>query len=183
MSEEFRNQIYKELDLRETDSLLDIWQSNDRVEWSDIAFDVIKEILGKRIDEIPPQNEPILEHKEESIEDDGLEEWETKLLDDKDQPELYDTLEVLSLKDNINKVANAVIVVYVLIGLLNFQFVRMLFQGTVLSFSGIVQTIPNMLVTLFSIGLQILVLYFPLKALAQILRILMEMEFNSRKAK
>jgi hypothetical protein len=181
MSDEFCEQIYKELDLRDTDALLDIWQSNDRVEWSETAFEVIREILNKRLNEVPPQNEPILEHEEESVEDDRLEEWEIKLLDDEDQPEFYDTLEILSLKDNINKVANAVIVVYVLIGLLNFQFIRMLFQGTVLSLAGIMQTIPNMLITLLNIGLQILVLYFPLKALAQILRILMEIEFNSRK--
>ncbi|MEP7134882.1 MAG: hypothetical protein ABI904_08115 [Chloroflexota bacterium] len=183
MKREFREQIYMELDLRETDDLVDIWQTNDRVEWSDIAFEIIKEILNKRIGEVPTQNEPILEHEEIIQEDDKLEDWETNLLDDEEQPEFYDVLNILKLKDNINKVASAVIVIYVFLGLLNLQFVRMLFQGTVLSLSGIVQTVPNILVTLFSTGLSIIVSYYPLKALAQILRILMEIEFNSRKVK
>ena len=120
---------------------------------------------------------------ETSQEDEDLEDWEEKLLDDDNQPELYNTLEVLKLKDNINKVSVAVIVVYTLLGLLNFQFVRMLFQGVVLSTPEIVHNLPNMIFTALSVSLQILVLYFPLKALSQILRILMEMEFNSRKAK
>lgn len=182
MNEELREQIYKELDLRETDDLLDIWRTNDREEWSDIAFEVVKEILNKRIGEVPQQNEPILEHKEVFQDNDGLEDWEAKLLDDENQPELYDTLDVLQLKDNINKVSTAVVVVYVLLGLLNFQFVRSLFQGVVLQPSEIIKSAPNMIFTSLSVGIQILVLYFPLKALSQILRILMEMEFNSRKA-
>jgi len=180
MNDELRKQIYTELNLRETEDLLDIWRTNDRVKWSDSAFEVIKDILQKRISEIPPQNEPILEH-EEDIE--GLEEWEVKLLDDDNQPELYDPLTVLRLKDNINKVAIAVIVVYVLLGLLNFQFVRMLFQGVLLPTSEIAKSVPDMFFTMLSVGIQIVLLYFPLKALAQILRILMEMELNSRATK
>lgn len=183
MNEELREQTYKELDLRETEDLLDIWKTNDRVEWSDIAFEVIKEILNKRIGKVSPQNEPILEHEEAAQGNGGLEDWEVKVLDDDNQPELYNTLEVLKLKDNINKVAVAIIVVYTLLGLLNFQFVRMLFQGVVSSTPEIVRNLPNMIFTVLSVSLQILVLYFPLKALSQILRILMEMEFNSRKAK
>lgn len=122
-------------------------------------------------------------YRELDLKGEVLEEWEEKLLDDDNQPELYDTLEVLNLRDNLNIVATAVIVVYIALGLLNFEFVRMLFQGVILSPSEIMKTSSSMFFTILSIGIQIAVLYFPLKALSQILRILMEMEFNSRKAK
>jgi hypothetical protein len=146
-----------------------------------MAFEVLKEILRERLKEIPVQDEPVFEHISESSENDELEEWEARLLDKEDQPELYDTLEVLKLRDNINRAAIGVIVIYVLLGLLNFQFVRNLIQGIPLTFSEILQSLPNVIFTLFTVGLQIVITYFPLKALAHILRILMEMEFNSRK--
>lgn len=183
MNDELRQQIYKELNLRETEDLLEIWRTNDHEDWSDTAFEVIKEILTERLGEIPPQGisgEEQLE--EENLEDDALEDWEAKLLDDENQPELYNTLEVLRLRDNINKVAFAAVIVYVLLGLLNFSFIRMLFQGVVVSPSEIVKTLPDMLFTIISVGFRIAIIYTSLKALTQILRILMEMEFRSRKA-
>jgi len=181
MSEELRKQIHNNLGQKDTYELLEIWKTNDRVEWSDTAFEILEEILRERVKEIPPQNEPVLEHEEESIQDDGSEEWEVKLLDDENQPELYDTLEVLKLRDYINIVATGVIIVHVLLGLLNFQFVRALLQGSPISFAEILRSLPNEIFTILNIGLRIAVTYFPLKALAQILRIFMEMEFRSRK--
>jgi hypothetical protein len=65
MNDDLSNQIYNNLNLRETDELLEIWQTNDHVEWTDIAFDVIQEILKNRQEELPLQNEPIVEHLEE----------------------------------------------------------------------------------------------------------------------
>ena len=92
------------------------------------------------------------------------------------------TLEVLKLRDNINKVALAAIIVYVLLGLLNLSFIRMLFQGIVLSPSEIAKSLPHMLFTIISVSFRIAIIYTPLKVVTQVLRILMEMEFRSRKA-
>jgi hypothetical protein len=117
------------------------------------------------------------------LEDGGFDEWEAKLLDDENQPELYNTLEVLKLRDNINKVATVVFVVYVLLGLSNLQFGRALLRGVPMSFSEMLRSLPNEIFTILAIGLQIVLTYFPLKALSQVLRILMEMEFRSRKAR
>lgn len=44
--------------------MLNIWQTNDRVEWSDIAFEVIQELLLDRLGEVPPQNPPITKQVE-----------------------------------------------------------------------------------------------------------------------
>jgi uncharacterized membrane protein YcjF (UPF0283 family) len=194
MSDEFREQMYNELNLRETEDLLEIWQTNDHEEWSDMAFEIIKEILIQRLGEIPSQEEPIPEQnesvdeveeattKEETPEDNRLEEWEAKLLDDEDQPEFYDTLEVIMLKNSINKVAKGVIIVYALQSIATFgwfsQIVGSYFQDRQ-AFVPLIYLISFVLVVLGAV-ISIAIIYFPLKALAHILRILMEMEFRSR---
>jgi hypothetical protein len=55
-------QIYERMSLRGTDELLDIWAANDRVEWSDLTFEVIKIILQERSVEPPAQNDPVYMH-------------------------------------------------------------------------------------------------------------------------
>lgn len=122
-------------------------------------------------------------NKNSDLEEDGLENWEAKLLDDENQPEFYDTLEVLSLKDNINKVAKAVVILYLVFALLNFRTFQGLLLGVFPSIEETSGILWSLLLTLIGAGIDITLVYFPLKALNQILRILMEMEFNSRKAK
>ena len=117
MSNSLREQNFKSLNLKETDELLEIWKTNDRTEWSDTAFEVIEALLNERIGQIPSQNEPVFEHKDNIDEEDGLEEWEAKLLDEENQPEFYDTLEVLELRHKINNVAIAAIITYALVGI------------------------------------------------------------------
>jgi hypothetical protein len=183
MSIKLQEQIRNELKLKDLYELLEIWKTNNRVEWSDTAFEVLKEILEERIGEVPPQDEPILDIEDDALDDQAtdLEEWKLNLLDREDQPELYSTLDVLNIIEKINKVAFAAVVIYILLGLLNFSFVRMLFQGVALTSADIMQSLPTMLFTVLSLIIRIALIYFPLKALALILRILMEMEFNSHK--
>jgi len=181
VNEELRDHLYRNFNEKDTEELLVIWQANNRVEWSDLAFEAIEDLLEKRIGTLPAQNDPILDYNHENSynENDGLEEWEAKLLDNENQPELYDTLEVLNLKDNINKVAKAVVIVNVIYAILNFQT----FQGFLLGVFPSLDEIPGVLMSLFwtvlLTGINIVIIYFPLKALSHILRILMEMEFNS----
>lgn len=66
MSDGFRNQVFDTLNQRETDDLVEIWKKNDRVEWSELAFDVMQEILQNRLEEVPRQNKPIFEYVEEN---------------------------------------------------------------------------------------------------------------------
>lgn len=187
MSGGLRDQIYNELNLRETEDLLDIWHTNDREEWSDMAFEVIKEILTARLGEIPPQEETTYTtdaHETSGVDiNEGLEEWEVKALDAEDQPDFYDTLEVITLKENIDRTLKVVIVVNLLIGLAQFTWYRSLVSAYVpnrydLSFA---VNIIAVLIDAFGVGLQMAIMYYPLKALMNILRILMEMEFRSRK--
>jgi len=191
MNTDFRGQIYNELNLRETEDLLEIWYTNDHEEWSDAAFAVIQKILIERLGEIPPQEEIVdedTENAEEDIEqakidDDGLKGWEAKLLDNDNQPDYYDVLDVLELRDNINKTAKAVIVIYTLTIFTTFPWL----SSIVVSFFQyrLEFLLPIYLITFVVLCLgtavTIAAVYFPLKALVSILRILMEMEFNSRK--
>ena len=182
MNDNLRSQIYRNLDLKETEELLEIWTTNDHVEWSDQAFEVLEEILRKRIDDLPPQNDSIREVEVEDAEDDNLEAWEAKLLDNENQPEFYDTLEVVDVNNKINKLAK--IFIYVTIGLtiLDFGSFRSLFQGIFPTLGEIPTLLISVLMTSVAVAINIAIVYFSLKALAQILRILMEMEFNSRGA-
>ena len=51
-----KTQIYESMRLMETDELLEIRRRQDHEEWTDQAFEVVKEILQARIGEIPPQD-------------------------------------------------------------------------------------------------------------------------------
>jgi hypothetical protein len=57
MDEDFRNQIYNNLNLRETDDLIEIWHQNDLTEWTDVALDVVREILQNRLGELPTEED------------------------------------------------------------------------------------------------------------------------------
>ena len=59
MSNELRKQIYGSLSQKGTDELIEIWQTNDHIEWTEMAFDVIREILQERLVELPSQDVPI----------------------------------------------------------------------------------------------------------------------------
>ena len=58
MKDDFRDQIYNTLNLKETDELVEIWQKNDHKQWSETAFGVVKELLQNRLGQLPPQGEP-----------------------------------------------------------------------------------------------------------------------------
>jgi hypothetical protein len=56
--EEQHKQIYERMNMLETDKLLDIWIKNDRMEWVQLTFEIIKEILLERSVALPAQNDP-----------------------------------------------------------------------------------------------------------------------------
>ena len=58
-----RKQIYNNMNFKATDELVEIWKTNNRLEWSDISFDIIKEIIEHRLGELPPQEEPITDER------------------------------------------------------------------------------------------------------------------------
>lgn len=183
MNDELYKQIHANVHLKETDELLEIWQTNDRTEWSDTAFDVIRDILTQRKVEIPVQNDPIYEHVEEvDVEKYGFSDLELKIIDDENPPAFYDPFEVLNTSENIDYAAKAAIIISLLALVPEIIQIKnvtdMMFYGT--SFMDFISIVSSIGLTVVGVVFQIIFTYFPLKALARILRILMEMEFKSR---
>ncbi len=56
MKKNLQEQIRQNLNLKETEELLQIWQTECPEEWNDETFAIIKEILTERLNEIPPQS-------------------------------------------------------------------------------------------------------------------------------
>lgn len=56
MSKTLRAQIYNNLIIKDTDELLEIWQSGDTSKWNEQVFEIVKEILVKRLGYVPPQS-------------------------------------------------------------------------------------------------------------------------------
>ena len=180
MNNEFRQQIYNELNLRETDDLLDIWQENDRVEWSDDAFEVISEILRSRAVEIPQQDQAIYEHDE--VKDYDLSDEELKIINDENPPDFYDPFEVLRLSKWTGLAIKVMIGLIIVQNLLNSSTSFRVAQSYFVGSKYVLGAYPiTLLIVAANIAIGILLIYMPLKFLSQILRILMEMEFRSRK--
>ena len=55
--DELHKQIRQRMNERSTEELLNTWQENNREDWTDEAFDAIREILIERGENIPAQNE------------------------------------------------------------------------------------------------------------------------------
>ena len=183
MNDELRKQIYNSLNLKETDELVEVWQSNDRVEWTEVAFDVIQEILLERLGELPPQDEPVLEHVAVKNDSDDLdEETLEKITNEDNAPEFYKPREVLWLEIWLPRAAIAAIVATLISSLFELpslhNTISSYFMGnTEWAFMAWLFAIVTFV---FIVILQSLLIYFPLKALVSILKILMQMEFNSR---
>jgi len=165
-----RQIIYNNLSLRETEELLEIWNKNDRGEWTDLAFDVVEEILRERLGELPLRQKDVVDQI-----------TEVKLESDR-QPEFYNRFQVLEIENRLYQVATASIVLVFVDGLLRLPKT----QQIVLSYFGM-NTAMNAVSWMIAFVLYVLasslwsaILYFSIKALGSILRILMEMEANSR---
>lgn len=181
MSNNLRNQIYSNLNMKDTEELVEIWQTNDRVEWSETTFDVLQEILRERLGELPPQDEPILEYTDDNEVEDIETDFEF-LIDDENFPEFYDPYEVLQLEKWLYKAAIAAIIASAISSLIALPQLK----ATVLSYFlgnlewSFVAWLIAIVIFAFGVALQSIIIYFPLKALGSILKILMEMEFRSR---
>src|SRR5690349_11629098 len=78
MSDTLRAQIYNNLIIKDTEELLEIWQSGDPAEWSEEVFEIVKEILVKRLGYVPSQSNEaqvlrILDDIEQHIDNNELE--------------------------------------------------------------------------------------------------------------
>ena len=183
MSNDLRKQVYNNFNLKETDELVEIWQKNDRVEWSEDAFSAIEEILHERLGKLPTQNEPILEHEDMEEETDEDETDFDVLIDGENPPEFYKPHEVLWLDKWLYRAAIASIIATIISSLIALPQMHNIVLSYFLA-SGLrwdlIAWLIAIVIFVSAVTLQSILIYFPLKALGFILEILMEMEFRSR---
>ncbi len=55
MDQELKDQIRSKMQEKDTQELIAIWKKNDRTEWHEETFDVIREVLMERTGELPAQ--------------------------------------------------------------------------------------------------------------------------------
>ncbi len=186
MSDDFKRQIRDSFEQKETEELLALWQANNRAEWSALSFEVIAEILQDRLGEIPAQGEPCyeltkIEEKEPEVdlrdEDDPASPLYPFLCVE-NAPVLYRPKDVLRLERGLNCVAIAAAALSLI------QWV-VLFVGAIIHSH--MELLPwlkmNGLSSLLGLGLVIVsaaITFVTLRALAVILKMLMQMEFRSR---
>lgn len=178
MTENERETIYRNLILLDTDELVNHWLKHDDNEWMPIAFEVMEEILIERLGELPQQGyipskpTPPVQEKRKST---SLNELKVLIKDN--DPVFYDPNKVIILIKWIFRVLNGIIFLYVVQFLFNNWYYFDALKEYELSSAlwiDIGFSFVTLLVTIF-------VLFVEMRTLAYILKILREMEINSRK--
>jgi hypothetical protein len=178
-------QVYKRMRLRGTDELLNIWETNDRVEWSDLTFEVIKEILQKRSVEPPAQNDPVYIHPSPKNIPDKLKEV-LGISEDADRLSaggetarlFYKPQKAITLQKWIDLTMILVIVVNIVSAIPLFIDNK----WTALSFGNQRSLIAYAISILANLVVNMALPVIALKILSYVLNILMQFEFNSRAA-
>ena len=165
--------IYNTLNLKETDELMEIWKQNDRVQWSQETFDALETILQERLGQLPPQNPAILEFSDES----------EYLPIDENQPEFYDPHKVLQLVKWLRQAAIISVIAALISNLISLPQLQKLILSYFMDSveKNVLAWLIAIVTFIFTAGLQSIIIYFLLNGLGTILKILMDMEFNSRR--
>src|SRR6266542_1724478 len=130
------------------------------------------------------QSEPNHEPNEESNDANyECSKEELEIIDDENPPDFYDQFDVLWLTKRFDWLIKIMIAFTILYNVLNYPTSTSIVQYFNLERSNSIWAyIIAFAVTIASTIISIILMYIPLKALSHILRILMEMEFRSRKA-
>lgn len=166
MNDNLYKQIFNNLNLKETEELVEIWITNDRVEWSDLAFEAVKAILAERLETVPTQNEPLFEHK--TTEEKGTVYYEVSKCA---FPRFYNPMEVIKLNKMINLSASAVVAVLILAGMLNLPSLQQLFFSFFFNSTQsaiLFSWVSAVVLSILSITLECFISYFAIKSFASI---------------
>jgi len=169
-----RKSIEFYLNQQNTDVLYQIWNTHDSEEWRDEAFEVMEEILFNRTGEMPIHSNErnlVLNKEGDSLAD--------------DQPVFYEPDEVDIICKWLSRTWIVAAGISFIITLSNFESTYLKVYSWFFSdqsakyYLAIVSLVS--IIMFAKISLSFLLFYFPFKALGQVLKILKEMEFNSRK--
>jgi tetratricopeptide (TPR) repeat protein len=116
MNDNYREYIHNNLNTRETEDLLEIWQKGDTSEWEKEVFEIIKEILLERLGYIPPQSietqilqilDKVEEHIENNEFDKALNECELAIQMDPDSAIAYNDRGIIY--EEMGQLGNAIV--------------------------------------------------------------------------
>jgi hypothetical protein len=175
--ESLRSTIYQNLNLKESEELLQIWHDNKRYEWSDTAFEVIQQILEERGLTLSPQEEAQIEPIIEENENDDSNEYEPD--QNESQPIFYKPQELLFFASTTSKAAWIILGIGVLFTLLRYLWQLRLTSGGSFNLFSLGLGFLSMALSLASHALT----FFMLKGISIGLNVLMEFEYNSRGVK
>lgn len=180
MSDDFRQQLRENFEQKETGELISIWQTNDRTEWSSLSFEIVEEILRERSVELPAQDEPILVKKkvERTREENDPASLLYPYLNKEHAPVLYSPRNVMRLERWLNGLAVAMAALIILQG--SSSVWSVFFIGKVSFLDWLKSWNLAAFLTLGMFLANAAVIFVCLKALAFILKMLMQMEFRSR---
>lgn len=179
MNESEWNTIYRNLSLKDTDDLIGYWRKHDENEWTAIAFDVMEKILIERLGELPNKDDvdiskfnKILHNQKTNI------YTELKALINDNDPVFYDPKKVSLLVKWIFRCMNILIVFYIA----QFIFENVsLFRVLLFEVYGMSSLIIDLIFGILGLLIVIVMIFIQYKALGYVLKILREMEINSRK--
>lgn len=163
----YRDTVYDNLNLKETDELLDIWRKNNKEEWSETALEVVRDILIERLGKLP---EIFPVETSEIIDDLNTRE---------DVPEFYNPVEVRKLIKWFRYIPLVIICLVELRVLSAFEN----FYSTAIALfwkSQLVTIVATILFIAIELAFSFILYYFPMKALGNMLQIIFQMENNSR---
>ncbi len=179
MSSDFHTQLHHQFNQRDTDELLTIWQENNRGDWSETAFEVIREILQERLGQVPPQNAPTFERTTPQEPPDPA----GQLLEREAKPVFYSPKEVFWLIKWLERLSIAAVVATIVLSISWISTMHALISGFFTNGDEpkmLVWTLTFLLLAV-DVALQCVLYYFGFRWLAFILQMLIEIEFRSRK--
>lgn len=168
-----RQRVIENMEEKETDELLRIWKKNNRNAWSDLAFEVIHDILWKRLGIVPEQNAPLTNG---GLETDEMQEDEM----DEDNEEEQDTFHDPNLVLDIASLARNVAWVVLVLGIA-LIFSRVLLMSGLLSRSSASQGEPwiVLLADAFVYAIALGVSFIILLSISQGLYLFLDIERNT----
>lgn len=176
MEEKERDSIEFFFNQKETDDLFCIWNNHDTEEWREEAFEVMEKILISRTGEKPVHFEAIEINKTNKPYVDYSED---------DQPVFYNPDEVENIGLWLSRAWIFAVGISFIISLTNFNSMYSMvyswfYSAQIVRFHLFIVFIVS-IIMVANMALSFVLFYFPLKAFGQVLKILKEMEFNSRK--
>ncbi|MBA4384658.1 MAG: hypothetical protein C0410_07970 [Anaerolinea sp.] len=179
MNESEWNTIYRNLSLKDTEDLIGYWQKKDRQEWTEIAFDVMEKILIERLGELPNKDDVDISNFNKILHNQKTNIYtELKALINDNDPVFYDPNKITLLVKWIFRCMNILIILYIT----QFVFENVsLFRAIFFEDYGMSSLIIDLIFSILGLLIVIVMIFIQYKAMGYVLKMLREMEINSRK--